>query len=73
MEFKSTKGKVKMVYINENLIHRNQRIFSQAYQFKKENNWKYIWTIYDIGHLRKNEEATSFQVRNGQDIVSIKL
>ena len=73
VDFDSTKGKAKKVYINENLTYRNQRIFSQANQFKKENNWKYIWTKNGIVHLRKNEEATSFQVRNEQDIVSIKL
>ena len=64
MDFKSTEGKAKKLYIDENLIYRNQRNFSQAYQFKKENNWKYIWTINGIVYLRKNEEATSFQVKN---------
>ena len=42
-------------------------------QFLCNKNWKYIWTKNGIVHLRKNEEATSFQVRNEQDIVSIKL
>ena len=73
VDFKSTKGKAKIVYINENLTYRNQRIFSKANQFKKENKWKYIWTKNSIVHLRKNEETTSFQVRNEQDILSIKL
>ena len=73
VDFKSTEGKAKKLYIDENLIYRNQRNFSQAYQFKKENNWKYIWTINGIVHLRKNKEASTFKVRNEQDIVSMKL
>ena len=73
VDFKSTKGKAKIVYINENLTYRNQRIFSKANQFKKENKWKYIWTKNGIVHLRKNEETTSFQVRNEQDILNKKL
>ena len=62
-----------MVYVNENLTYRNQRIFSQAYKLKKKNNLKYIWTTNGIVHLTKNDEATFFQVRKEQDIASIKL
>ena len=73
IDFKFTKGKAKKVYINENLTYRNQRIFSKAYQFKKENNWKFIWTVNGIVHLRKNEDSNIFPVRKEEDIVSLKL
>ena len=35
----------KKVYTNENLTYRNQKIFTTELKFKKQQNWKFLWTI----------------------------
>ena len=34
----------KMIFINESLTRTNRKIFNMCRNFKKDNNWKYVWT-----------------------------
>merc|ERR1712096_147870 len=46
-------GSVKKIFINENLTPKNKKIFYHANCFKKQNNWRFVWTANGMVFLRK--------------------
>ena len=58
----------KKVFLNENLTTRNKKIFYHANIFRKQYQWKFIWTSNGMVFLRKNETSDAVIVRNLFDL-----
>ena len=56
----------KKVYINEHLMPENRRIFAEASKKRKELNFKYIWTINGITHMRKADGDVVLVIDNDE-------
>jgi hypothetical protein len=46
---------VNHIYISESLTPRNRTLFNECLKFKKEHNYKFIWTQNGHIYLRKIE------------------
>ena len=57
------------LFINDSLTKTNRRRFNQCLRFKKENNFKFIWTKNGITYLRKDEGTTAFAIKTERDLV----
>ena len=57
------------LFFNESLTKTNRRRFSQCLRFKKENNFKFIWTKNGITYLRKDEGTPAFGIKTETDLV----
>lgn len=56
------------VFINENLTPQNKKVFYHANCFKKQHNWRYVWTSNGIVFLRKTENSDAVTIRNIVDL-----
>ena len=64
-------GSVKKIFINENLTPKNKKIFYHANCFKKQNNWRFVWTANGMVFLRKTESSDAVLVKNLVDLENI--
>ena len=55
-------------YISESLTPRNRTLFNECLKFKKEHNYKYIWTQNGRIYLRRNGEKPSNVISCNQDL-----
>ena len=62
------KIKVKEIFINENLTKTKRELFNKCLLFKKENQFKYIWTENGKTHLRRNDESPIIAISNADDL-----
>ena len=69
--FNSIGVNAKRVFINENLTAYSKALFYQANSIRKENGWKFIWTINGNINLRKDEEARVTYIRCEEDLKKI--
>lgn len=61
------------VYVNEHLTKKNQDLLFKTKQFKKANNYKYVW-IKDCKILiRKDDQSRIFAIRNETDLNRMRL
>ena len=58
----------KKVFINENLTPQNKKMFYHANCFRKQYNWKYVWTANGIVFLRKTESSDAVPIRSIVDL-----
>ena len=56
------------VFINENLTPKNKNMFYKANCFRKDKNWKFVWTNNGVVYLREKEGSNAFPIRNLIDI-----
>lgn len=56
------------IYINHDLTKQNYQLFREAKQFKKENNFKYLWVSNGKILLRKSETSKTTLVRSRDDL-----
>ena len=64
-------GSVKKIFINENLTPKNKKISYHANCFKKQNNWRFVWTANGMVFLRKTESSDAVLVKNLVDLENI--
>ena len=48
------------IFINESLTSYRKKLFNKMYNFKKNNNFKYIWTINGKIYLKQDDLETSY-------------
>lgn len=56
------------VYVNEHLTKRNQNLLFKTKQFKKENNYRYVWVKDCKILIRKDDKSRIFAIRNENDL-----
>ena len=60
------------IYINESLTYANRQRFNKCLQFKKLNNWAYIWTQNGATLLKKNSESNIVTIKSDLDLQRLK-
>ena len=60
------------IYINESLTYTNRQRFNKCLQFKKLNNWAYIWTQNGATLLKKNSESNIVAIKSDLDPQKLK-
>uniref|UniRef100_A0A8D8Z569 FP protein C-terminal domain-containing protein n=1 Tax=Cacopsylla melanoneura TaxID=428564 RepID=A0A8D8Z569_9HEMI len=58
-------------YVNEHLTKRNQSLLSKSKDFKKANNFKFVWVKDCKVLIRKDEKARIYAIRCEQDLERI--
>jgi len=61
------------LFVNESLTRTNRSRFNQCLKFKKDNNFKYIWTKNGAILLRKNDGASVITIKSDKDLVRHKI
>lgn len=56
------------IYINHDLTKQNFQLFREAKQFKKDNNFKYLWVSNGKILLRKTDVSKTILVRSSEDL-----
>ena len=59
------------IFIQESLTSRKKALFKKCLEFKKRNNFKFIWTHQGTIFLRKSESATVMKVSYHCDLDKI--
>ena len=59
-------------YINKSLTYTNRQRFNKCLQFKKLNNWAYIWTRNGATLLKKNSESNIVAIKSDFDLQKLK-
>lgn len=52
------------IYINESLTANRKRLFAKILHFKRDNNFKYLWTANGKIYLKESETSRSFAFTN---------
>lgn len=60
------------IYIRENLTSKSSFLFKQARDFRKQFNFKFVWTKNGQIFLRKNEAEKIINVVNEEVIHNLK-
>ena len=60
------------IYINESLTYTNRQRFNKCLQFKKLNNWAYIWTQNGATLLKKNSESNIVAIKSDLNLQKLK-
>ena len=60
------------IYINESLTYTNRQKFNKCLQFKKQNNWPYIWTQNGATLLTKNSQSDIVATKSNLDLQKLK-
>ena len=58
----------KMIFINESLTRTNRKIFNMCRNFKKDNNWKYVWTKQGQTYLKKSDSDNTLKIESICDL-----
>ena len=58
------------IFVSESLTLKNKLLFKDCLKFKKENNYKFIWTQNDRIYLRKDKDCPARTILNQQDLKS---
>ena len=58
----------KIIFIDESLIKTNRKIFSMYRNFKKDNNWKYVWTKQGQTYLKKSDSDKTLKIESICDL-----
>lgn len=61
-------GDDQRIYINEVLSSDQASLFWKARNFKKQNQYRYIWTFNQRIYLRKTAETDAIQINSEQDL-----
>ena len=58
----------KMIFINESLTRTNRKIFNMCRNFKKDNNWKYVWMKQGQTYLKKSDSDNTLKIESICDL-----
>lgn len=56
------------VFINESLTRKNKELFSTALQYKKDNNFRYLWTRNGTIFIRKSDQYKPTRITFVEDL-----
>ena len=60
------------IYINEVLSEDQGKLFWKTREFKKTNNFRYVWTFNQRIYLRKNTESDAVQISSESDLAKLE-
>jgi len=60
------------IFINESLTEQNKIIFNECLKFKKEQEFKFIWTSNGKTYLRKDQQSRSIVVHSLDELAKLK-
>ena len=60
------------IYKNESLTYTNRQRFNKCSQFKKLNNWAYIWIQNGATLLKKNSESDIVAIKSDLDLQKLE-
>ena len=49
------------IYINESLTFHRKRLLCKVNEFKRKNNWKYVWTMNGKIYLRESDNTRAYE------------
>ncbi|XP_075741580.1 uncharacterized protein LOC142791307 [Rhipicephalus microplus] len=58
----------KPVYVNDHLTPERKRLFAQALELKKANQWKHLWTDNCTIKARKADDSRVFRIACAEDL-----
>ena len=58
----------KKIFINESLTPKNKELFKDCLTFKKDNNYKFLWTNAGKILLRRNADSPVRPINSSADI-----
>lgn len=61
------------IYINEVLSRSQNELFWKTRNFKKEHNYRFIWTFKQKIYLRKTPDSDAIEISSEQDLDKLKL
>ncbi|KAF6021451.1 hypothetical protein EB796_020238 [Bugula neritina] len=56
------------IYINEYLLYPTRQLFHKVREYKKENNFKFAWTINQKVFLRETEGSKAIHIKSLSDL-----
>jgi len=60
------------IFINEVLSSKQRDLFWKTRNFKKSNNYKYVWTFAQRIYLRKTPDSEAIQINDVNDLENLK-
>jgi regulator of replication initiation timing len=66
--FKSSSTRI---FINEHLSFETRLLFHKAREFRKENDYKFVWTKNQHVYLRKSEDTKAIKIESTNDLKAI--
>ena len=63
----------KMIFVNESLTTTNREIFKACRNFKKVNNWKYVWTKQGQTYLKKSDNDNTWKIESISDLTKYEI
>lgn len=58
----------KIIFLNHDMTRENQKLFKEARDFKKQENYKYVWFENGAIYLRKTEKSKIIQVVSSETL-----
>ena len=56
------------IFIQESLTEAKRKLFNNCLKFRKEKNYKFIWTSYGVIYLRRNEHTPASRITSLRDL-----
>ena len=56
------------IFIQESLTEAKRKLFKNCLKFRKEQNYKFIWTYYGVIYLRRNEHTPASRITSVGDL-----
>ena len=60
------------IFICESLTTRNREIFNACLNFKRENKYQFIWTVYGRSFLRKDDRSPAIVINSREDLAQVR-
>ena len=62
----------KKIYISESLTPKKKKLFGLVNKFKKELQWKFIWTNHGRIYLKQRENSQTYKIDSPEDFEILK-
>jgi len=56
------------IYIQESLTESKRKLFKKCLKFRKDHNYKFIWSHYGVIYLRRNEHTSALRITSERDL-----
>lgn len=56
------------IFIQESLTETKRKLLKNCLKFRKEQNYKFIWTYYGVIYLRRNEHTPAIRITSVGDL-----
>ena len=60
------------IFIQESLTEAKRKLFKNCLKFRKDQNYKFIWTHYGVIYLRRNEHTPASRVTSAGDLEKLQ-